>query len=315
MRDLRIVFMGTPDFAVGILKELIGNQLHIVGVITAPDRPAGRGRKLKGSAVKNYAEDHGLPLLQPTKLKDPEFLSALEAWQANLFVVVAFRMLPEAVWAMPKYGTFNLHASLLPHYRGAAPINWAIINGEKQSGATTFFIDQKIDTGAVIASSSLPIESDETAGSLHDKLMVLGAKLTLDTIELIRHDRADPKPQPMDAELNEAPKLNADNTRIDWEADGQQIDRHIRGLSPYPSAWCELVGNGKSVKVKLLGSYFEPWTSEAALGSIFVDKKTLWVAVKGGRLFVTQMQLPGKKRMPVSELLNGFQFDVEAKFA
>lgn len=315
MRDLRIVFMGTPEFAVGILKAMIESDLNVVGVITAPDRPAGRGRKLKGSAVKNYAQEHDLPLLQPTKLKGPDFLSRLEAWQANLFVVVAFRMLPEAVWAMPSYGTFNLHASLLPQYRGAAPINWAIINGEEQSGATTFFIDQKIDTGAIIASSALPIDADETAGTLHDKLMVLGAELTLHTIDLIENDRAEPNPQPMDAQLKEAPKLNADNTRIDWNVPGEQIDRLIRGLSPYPTAWCELINQGANVKVKLLDCFFQPLSMDAEIGSIIVDKRTLWVAVKGGRLCITQMQLPGKKRMPVSELLNGFQFGKEAKFA
>ena len=314
MRDLRIVFMGTPDFAVGILKELMANGQNVVGVITAPDKPAGRGRKLKASAVKQYAQEQNLPLLQPEKLKDPEFLDALKQWDANLFVVVAFRMLPEVVWAMPEYGTFNLHASLLPEYRGAAPINWAVINGETKTGVTTFFIDAKIDTGAIIAQKQLPIQADETAGSLHDKLMLLGGQLTLETVKLIEADEAEPKPQP-EAELKAAPKLHAANTRIDWNAPGQKIDWLIRGLSPYPAAWCELLNNGDTLKVKILGCRFEAASSGLESGQIRVDKKELWVAVNGGKLFITNMQLPGKKRMPVSELLNGYQFDLAAKFA
>lgn len=314
MKDLRIVFMGTPDFAVGILKAMVAEQQNVVGVVTAPDKPAGRGRKLKAPAVKEYALQQGLPILQPTKLKDQEFLDQLALWEANLFVVVAFRMLPKVVWSMPAHGTFNLHASLLPQYRGAAPINWAIINGEEQTGVTTFFIDEKIDTGAIITHRPIPIAPDETAGSLHDKLMELGASVTLHTLELIRSGQAQPIPQPK-VQFKEAPKLNADNTKIDWHQTGQGIDRFIRGLSPYPSAWCILHNGQQELKVKLLGCRYEPYKHNEDLGRIHLENKELFVSVLDGRLAITQMQLPGKKRMPVSELLNGYRFEEGAKFA
>src|SRR5690606_2867521 len=235
-KELRIVFMGTPDFAVGVLRKIVEAGKNIVGVITAPDKPAGRGRKLMASAVKEYALSQNLKILQPTNLKDEHFLEELKDLKANLQVVVAFRMLPKAVWQMPELGTFNLHASLLPHYRGAAPINWAIINNERKTGVTTFFIDEKIDTGFIISKKEIEIEERETAGTLHDKLMEEGAALVLETLGLIENENVNPKPQPQNEYLREAPKLTPENTRIDWTKPGKEIDAFIRGLSPYPVA-------------------------------------------------------------------------------
>lgn len=315
MRSLRIVFMGTPDFAVGVLDGILNGGYELAGVITAPDKPAGRGRKLRASAVKTYALENGLPVLQPEKLRDPDFLSALEAWQANVFVVVAFRMLPEVVWKMPEYGTFNLHASLLPNYRGAAPINWAIINGEEQTGVTTFFIDEQIDTGAMIASSTTDIAKDETAGSLHDRLMILGRDLTLETLELIAADKAKPEAQSTDGTQKEAPKLHAANTKIDWRAGGKRIDQLIRGLSPYPAAWCYLMNDQEELKVKIYNSRFEQADHDGQIGLIHHNKKQLWVQVEGGQIEILEIQLPGKKRMAVRDLLNGLELHPEAKFA
>lgn len=315
MRSVRIVFMGTPDFAVGVLDGILKGGYEMAGVITAPDKPAGRGRKLRASAVKTYALANGLPVLQPEKLRDPDFLGALEAWQANIFVVVAFRMLPEVVWKMPEYGTFNLHASLLPNYRGAAPINWAIINGEEKTGVTTFFIDEQIDTGAMIASSSTEIAQDETAGSLHDRLMILGRELTLETLELIASNKVKPETQSMDGTQKEAPKLHARNTKIDWSAGGEQIDRLIRGLSPYPAAWCYLINDQEELKVKIYNSRFEQTDHDGRLGLLQHSKNRLWVQVEGGQIEILELQLPGKKRMAVRDLLNGLELHPESKFA
>jgi len=244
MKDLRIVFMGTPDFATTTLKHLHENHYNIVGVITAPDRPAGRGQKLRASSVKEYATSQNLPILQPTNLKNDEFLEELASLKAEIQIIVAFRMLPKVVWAMPKLGTFNLHASLLPQYRGAAPINWAIINGETKTGNTTFFIDEKIDTGEIILQEELSISSTESAGELHDRLMYNGAKLVSKTLDLIETGKASTKPQP-DHEPKTAYKLHKKNTKIDWSVNGQIIHNLIRGLSPYPSAWCTLI-NGEN---------------------------------------------------------------------
>ena len=255
MRDLRIVFMGTPQFAVGILKKLIDEEFNVVGVITAPDRPAGRGRKVSQSAVKEYAISRNIPLLQPTNLKDDAFLEELKALDANLKIVVAFRMLPKVVWEMPEFGTFNLHASLLPQYRGAAPINWAIINGEKETGVTTFFIDEKIDTGAIIASEKVKIKEDETFETLHDSLMEVGSDLVIKTVKLIEKDKATPKLQPKSEVFKEAPKLTSENTRISWNSTLAQIDCFIRGLSPYPTAWTfKKNGDDDPQKVKIFAN-------------------------------------------------------------
>lgn len=315
MRDLRIVFMGTPHFAVGILRRLVEENYSIVGVITAPDKPAGRGRKVSQSAVKEYALSQHLPILQPTNLKDEGFLEDLKALQANLQIVVAFRMLPKVVWAMPEYGTFNLHASLLPQYRGAAPINWAIINGEKESGVTTFFIDEKIDTGAIIDSRKVRISDNDTAGTLHDTLMEVGADLVVSTVEQIERGRVTPQPQPKTEAFKEAPKLTPENTKIDWKWPGKRIDQFVRGLCPYPVAWCELVQADEIVKVKLYKVAFEKGNPSETVGSITVGKKELKAAVSDGYIKVLEMQLPGKRRMAVGDLLNGYSFDENAKFA
>jgi len=313
MRDLRIVFMGTPDFAVGILAKLIEANKNIVGVITAPDKPAGRGRKLIQSAVKKYALSQDLKILQPPNLKNEEFLKQLKSLDANLQIIVAFRMLPKVVWAMPKYGTFNLHASLLPNYRGAAPINWAIINGETKTGVTTFFIDEHIDTGEIIAKSEIEIKSDETVGTLHDKLMELGSKLVILTLELIEQDTIQTQVQSTTAALKEAPKLTSENTRIDWKAPAKEIDAFIRGLSPYPGAWSILENNGEEIKVKIYAAIIENEIHTNGVGEIFTTKKKMRVAIKSGYLDIKEIQLPGKRKMEVSALLNGYSFNNNAK--
>ena len=314
-RKLRIVFLGTPDFAVGILKSLIEAEQQIVGVITAPDRPAGRGRKLRPSAVKEYALLQALPVLQPTNLKNKDFLAELKALNANLQIIVAFRMLPKVVWAMPKYGTFNLHASLLPQYRGAAPINWAIINGEKETGVTTFFIDEKIDTGAILLKSSVGIKEDETVGSLHDTLMELGSQLVLKTVDAIANGDVETFPQPLQGVLKEAPKLTPENMRIDWSHPGEKIEALIRGLSPYPVAWSELIHNDEIQKVKIYGASFEAEPHRKVNGHIITTKKTMKVAVQNGYLYIKEMQLPGKRKMDIVSLLNGNDFSENAKMS
>ncbi|WGF92487.1 methionyl-tRNA formyltransferase [Aequorivita marisscotiae] len=311
--ELKIVFMGTPDFAVGVLRKMVETGQHIVGVITAPDRPAGRGRKLMASAVKEYALSENLPILQPTNLKDELFLKELKALNANLQVVVAFRMLPKVVWQMPALGTFNLHASLLPHYRGAAPINWAIINKEEKTGVTTFFIDEKIDTGSIIANKEVLIEEKETAQTLHDKLMNLGGDLVLETIHLIEKGEANPKPQPQSNNLKEAPKLTPENTRIDWSEPGINIDAFIRGLSPYPVAWTILLNNKEELKTKIYAAHFEKANHNFKIGSVQTTKKELKVACLDGYILIEEIQLPGKRKMEVSALLNGYSIDEHCK--
>lgn len=311
-KNLRIVFMGTPDFAVGVLKTMVEADKNIVGVITAPDRPAGRGRKLMASAVKKYALKHNLTVLQPTNLKDETFLKELRALKANLQVVVAFRMLPKVVWEIPEHGTFNLHASLLPEYRGAAPINWAIVNGETKTGVTTFFIDEKIDTGAIIAKETVAITDNETAQSLHDKLMVEGSQLVLKTIDLIKNGHAKAIPQPQQSDLKGAPKLTAANTRIDWNLPGKEIERFIRGLSPYPSAWSILNHDDEALKVKFYAAKFIKEDHSNAPGTILSTKKELKIASSDGYVTIHEMQLPGKRRMDIISLLNGFTFSDDA---
>lgn len=313
MEPLRIVFMGTPEFAVGILDTIYQHNYDIVGVITAPDKPAGRGQKLKFSAVKEYALEKNLKLLQPTNLKDEDFLQELKSLNANLQVVVAFRMLPEAVWKMPKYGTFNLHASLLPQYRGAAPINWAIINGETITGVTTFFIDDKIDTGAIILKEETEIKPDETAGELHDRLMALGCDAVVKTLTLIESRNAEPKEQPVDNDLKTAYKLNKDNCKIDWTKSGAEIHNLVRGLSPYPSAWCYIENNGQEMNVKIYDTVFIEKIHVLPTGSVQVENKEMKIAVKDGFIVIKSMQLPGKKRMTTSEILNGYTFHEGAK--
>jgi len=310
---IRIVFMGTPDFAVATLKTLVDAKYNIVGVITAPDKPAGRGRKLNESAVKKYAQSEGLLILQPTNLKAESFLEELKALEANLQIIVAFRMLPEVVWSMPKHGTFNLHASLLPNYRGAAPIHWAIINGETKTGVTTFFIDEKIDTGAMILQDEISIETNETVGTLHDKLMTIGSELVLKTVKLIEDDAVETTIQPKTEDLKTAYKLDKDNCKIDWALPINDIYNKIRGLNPFPSAWSYLNNGNETVSVKIFKIEKETETHKLDIGTLISDKNELKVAVTDGFINIKEIQLPGKRKMDVKSLLNGYHFEENAK--
>jgi methionyl-tRNA formyltransferase len=311
MKDLKIVFMGTPDFAVAILDKLLQEKHTIVGVITAPDRPAGRGRKLNESAVKKFAVQHNITVLQPTNLKDSVFLEELRSLKADLQIIVAFRMLPEAVWNMPELGTFNLHASLLPDYRGAAPINWAIINGETKTGVSTFFLDDKIDTGAIILQKETSIALDETVGILHDKLMHLGSNLVIETLELIKDNKATTTIQP-EKITKAAYKIHTSTCKIDWNASLDQIHNLIRGLNPYPAAWTNFTNNGKTATLKIYDVQKEEEIHSYRIGKIICDKKTMKIATKNGYLHVLSLQVSGKKRMETSSLLNGFSFENDA---
>lgn len=313
MKDLRIVFMGTPDFAVATLKTLVENKYNIVGVITAPDKPAGRGRKLNESAVKQYAVSQNLNVLQPTNLKSEDFLNELKALEANLQIVVAFRMLPKVVWQMPEFGTFNLHASLLPNYRGAAPINWAIINGETRTGVSTFFINEDIDTGDMILQESVAIDAEENVGSLHDKLMTIGSALVLKTVKQIEAGTVTTTPQQDTADIKTAYKLNRENCKINWEASIDDIYNLIRGLSPYPGAWCNLVNGEDELDVKIYASTKEAAMHQNKIGEVIVSKKGLKVAVQGGYIHIEEIKLPGKRSMDVKSLLNGYEFKGHAK--
>ncbi len=302
----RIVFMGTPEFAVGTLKKLIDHNYNIVGVITASDKPAGRGKKLKESAVKQYAKKMNLPILQPTNLKSEAFNNALKNLNPDLQIVVAFRMLPKIVWQLPKLGTFNLHASLLPDYRGAAPINWAIINGETQTGVTTFFIDDKIDTGEIILQEKVAITPVDSASDLHDKLMEKGSELVLKTVDLIATDLVKTQVQPKIDWPKKAPKLNAENTKINWEQKGQNIYNLIRGLSEYPGAWTYLSLNNEAPKKLLIyNSSFEQIAHNEPIGNISTTKKDMKIAVKDGFIYPKLLKLQGKKMMAISDFLNG----------
>lgn len=313
MRKLRIVFMGTPDFAVSTLKAVNDSEHEVVGVITAPDRPAGRGRRLQQSAVKQYALVNDLPVLQPKNLKSEGFLEELKALNADLQIVVAFRMLPKVVWDMPEYGTFNLHASLLPNYRGAAPINWAIINGESKTGVTTFFIDDKIDTGEIILQEETTIGENETAGELHDKLMVLGAELVLRTVDLISEDRVMTEKQVVGEEIKSAYKIYKETRQIDWNKSIDEIHNHIRGLSPYPTAWTNLINDGETIFLKIYKASKERESHKHKIGKIVVSRKELRVATEFGYIKLEEIQLPGKKKMPVSALLNGLKLTENAQ--
>ncbi len=312
MEKLRIVFMGTPEFAVGILDKIVKNNFEVVGVITAADKPAGRGKQLKPSAVKEYALANDLKLLQPTNLKDENFLQELKSLNANVQVVVAFRMLPEAVWRMPEYGTFNLHASLLPQYRGAAPINWAIINGETKTGVTTFFIDDKIDTGEIIMSDSISILPDENAGSLHDKLMDLGKETVVKTLEQIAAGSATTSAQ-TEIDLKEAPKLFKENCEINWNKSAIEIHNFIRGLSPYPAAWTTFINGDQQNVVKIYESAVEFEEHSQVIGTIITTKKEIKIAVTDGYLQILKLQMAGKKVMTSGELLNGTTISGVAK--
>jgi len=308
MSDIRIVFMGTPYFAVPSLQALINSTYTVVGVVTAPDRPAGRGQKLKMSDIKVEALKHNIPILQPTNLKSESFLKELKTLEATLFIIVAFRMLPKSVWKMPKYGTFNLHASLLPNYRGAAPINWAIINGETKTGVSTFFIDEKIDTGAVIFQEEVAIAKSETVGSLHNTLMDLGSQLILKTVKTISEGNIKTVNQPL-ADLKLAPKLNPKICKINWDEKLISIYNKIRGLNPYPTAWCYLRHNEQQIKLKIFDVALEITKHSFSFGSIIHTKKNLKVACKGGFLIIDTLQLAGKKRMSTQSFLNGIKLE------
>lgn len=313
--ELRIVFMGTPDFAVATLRALVENGFLVVAVVTQPDKPVGRhGSVLQPPAVKQYALEQGLPVLQPEKMKDPDFLAQLRAYDANLQVVVAFRMLPEVVWAMPRYGTFNVHAALLPDYRGAAPINWAVINGEQRTGVTTFFLDQHIDTGRIIRQAPFDIPADADVEYVYDGLMHLGASLCLQTIDDIIAADGHPASLPQDDSLarHAAPKLFKDNCRINWNATAQQVHNLIRGLSPQPGAWTMMAMPG--TEGTMLKIYHSTLTQRPATGqlpgTIVRDKKQLFIACSDYLLQIDSLQLSGKKRMDAAALMNGMS-DIE----
>ena len=313
-KNLRIAFMGTPEFAVASLEALVNSGFNVVVVVTAPDRPAGRGRKMTAPAVKQYAQKQGIPVLQPTRLKESQFLGQLEAYDANLQVVVAFRMLPEVVWKLPAYGTFNLHASMLPDYRGAAPINWAIIRGETQTGVTTFFIDEQIDTGNIILQQQTPIGPEETAGDLHDRLMELGASLVLETVRRIESGGVETHPQKHIDSPKTAPKLNQENTCIPWELAAGEVYNRIRGLSPYPGGWTLLENGSDLLRVKVFTSTLTERSEKGDPGRLRQEGKRLFVACGDGWLELLEMQLPGKRRMAVHEILNGLSLEKGAHF-
>lgn len=313
MPDLKIVFYGTPDFAVATLQALVENGKNVVGVVTAPDKPAGRGRSLNQSAVKKYALSQQLKVLQPTNLKSEDFQNELQALQPDLQIVVAFRMLPESVWKLPKKGTFNLHASLLPEYRGAAPINWAIINGETKTGITTFFIDDKIDTGEIILQKEVEVSETDTAGALHDKLMTAGSQLVLETVKRIEEENFTTQKQPNTGEHKTAYKLHTDNTKIDWTLPGREIYNFIRGLSPYPAAWCYFSQDETEVSIKIYRCTFENVKHDHPIGMIFTTKKEMKISVVDGYINIEEIQFPGKKKMDTVSFLNGFKIKKQAK--
>lgn len=305
-KNLRIVFIGTPDFAVASLKAICEAGYHVVGVITAPDKPAGRGMQLQESAVKRYAREKGLYIMQPPRLKNPEFLQELQNLKADLQVVIAFRMMPEVLWSMPRLGTFNLHASLLPQYRGAAPINWAIINGEKETGITTFFLKHEIDTGRIILQEKVSITEDMTAGELHDLLMEKGAAMVLRTLEKIESGDDGAYEQDLSASVKHAPKIFTEHCHIHWNQSAEQVHNLIRGMSPYPAAFSRL--DGKILKIyksskELAAHKLQPGTL------LSTDRKTLKVAVAGGYIHVLQLQLEGKKKMGAEEFLRGYRLE------
>jgi len=312
MKNLRIVFMGTPEFAVGTLRALVENNYSIVGVITAPDKPAGRGRKIQQSSVKEYALEQQLTILQPTNLKNEQFLKDLKNLKADIQIVVAFRMLPKEVWSMPRLGTFNLHASLLPDYRGAAPINWAIINGEPKTGVTTFFINENIDTGAILLQKEVTIPLSYSAGDLHDELMVIGSLLVLKTVDLIVKGNYTPKEQLME-DTKPAPKLHKDNCSIDWNESMIQIYNKVRGLSPYPAAWTTLYNKEEEIEVKIYKTEILEEAHHHEIGKLVTSKYEIKVAINNGYIKILELKLAGKRKMDAKNLLNGYTFSENAR--
>ena len=309
-QQLRIIYMGTPEFAVAPLQTLVEQGFNIVAVVTVPDKPQGRGRKIAPSPVKEYAVEHNIPVLQPEKLKNPEFLDELKSYNADLQIVVAFRMLPEVVWAMPKCGTFNLHAALLPQYRGAAPINWAIINGETKTGVTTFLLDKDIDTGRIIMQREIPILPEDNIGTLYDKMMNIGKDVVVETVETIISGNYKSIPQDTlikkDTVLRPAPKIFKDDCRLDFSKKGVELHNLVRGLSPYPAAFTTIKVNGKDLNLKVFETKPEPSANLQPAGTLVTDNKTfLKIACADGYLIINDLQLEGKKRMKVAEFLRG----------
>ena len=327
MTKPKIVFMGTPDFAVESLRALHEKGYNIVAVVTMPDKPAGRGYKLQFSPVKQYALENNLPLLQPEKLKDETFIAELKALRADLQIVVAFRMLPEALWSMPPLGAFNLHASLLPQYRGAAPINHAVMNGETETGITTFFLTHEIDTGNIILQKKIPIEPSDNAGTMHDKLMCAGSKLVIETVDLILSGKVAGTPQAQCTTLKFAPKIFKENCKIDWSKNAADLHNFVRGLSPYPAAWTELENaNGETLGLKIFETKVEFRQNQLSVaepvevaGTLLTDEKSYLKIVTGnGFLHLLSVQLAGKKRMTIDELLRGFkitEWNIKTKMA
>jgi methionyl-tRNA formyltransferase len=303
MNNLRIIFMGTPEFAVPALDILVEHKFNVVAVITAPDKPQGRGQKIIYSPVKECALKHSMPVLQPTNLKSPEFLEELKSYNANLQIVVAFRMLPEVVWAMPKLGTFNLHASLLPQYRGAAPINWAIINGEKETGVTTFFLKHEIDTGSIIFQEKEAIAENDNVGTLYERLMVKGSQLVLKTVNAIQEGNYPSLPQPQHAEVKHAPKIFKETCEINWNQTSEQVRNFVRGLSPYPTAWSVIAGKTfKLYKVSIV----KKENGNRASGEIDTDNKDyLYIKTTDGWISIEELQPEGKKRMTTRDFFRG----------
>lgn len=304
---MKIAFMGTPDFAVESLDAIYQSNHQVVGVVTVPDRQTGRGLKVTYSPVKQYAIDHNLPLLQPEKLRDSQFQEELRAWNADIFVVVAFRMLPQSVWSMPRFGTFNLHASLLPQYRGAAPINWAIINGETLTGATTFMLNERIDEGGILMQQTTPISSEDTAETLHDRLAIMGRDMVVSTLDGIENGTLKPQPQQNNVELKSAPKIFKNDCAINWALSGKQIVDFVRGLSPYPAATMQMTDDkGKIQQFKIYQVAFEP-AETSQTGQVVTDqKKYLKISVSDGYIHLLNLQLSGKKRVTAPEFLRGY---------
>jgi methionyl-tRNA formyltransferase len=307
-KDLRIIFMGTPDFAVPTLQILVEHNYNVVAVVTAPDKPAGRGQKIHQSPVKEYAVSQNIPVLQPTNLKSEAFLEELRSYSADLQIIVAFRMLPEVVWDMPLLGSFNIHGSLLPQYRGAAPINWAIINGEKETGVTSFFLKHEIDTGDLLLQTRVPILEEDDFGSMYEKLKHEGAKLALQTVQAIEQDNVKPMPQPESGELKHAPKIFKETCEINWDQPAEQVRNFVRGLSPYPTAWTRLGDKTfKIFKVEVL----ENAGYDGAPGTIYTDNKTfVHVKTAESAVAIVDLQMEGKKRMPLADLLRGYTFNL-----
>lgn len=310
---MRVLFMGTPEFAVHILDQIIKSGYQVVGVVTSPDKPAGRGQKIHTSAVKKYAQKQNLAIYQPTNLKSDEFQKDLQKINPDVSVVVAFRMLPKSVWNFPAYGTFNLHASLLPQYRGAAPINWAIINGDQETGVTTFFLDENIDTGHIIFQDKVAINAKDNAGTLHDKLMEKGADLVVSTLNAIQNDTVVVTQQKPQTDLKPAPKLNSANTKIDWNDSVRHIQNLVRGLNPYPVAYTYFMNGEDKMRCKIFEVEIEKLAHSYPIGKVIISKNDFKIAAADGFVKILEMQMPGKRKMEIKDILNGLQINADPK--